>query len=85
MANKKVRILVAGAVGGVHYQPDDVVNLPEALAKQHAEAVDTNKDAVAYALSLNGGKVIEHVEAAAEEGTEAAEPTVVSQPDSPQE
>lgn len=66
MASKKARILVAGNIGGTHYQPNDVVNLPEALAKQHAEAVDTNKEAVAYALSINGGKVIEHAEAVAD-------------------
>lgn len=62
MANKKARILVAGLIGGVFYQPDNVVNLPEVLVKQHADAVDTNKEAVAYALSINGGQVIEHAE-----------------------
>lgn len=60
MANKKVRIIVAVNIGSVLYKPNDVVNLPDVLAKQHAEAVDPNKEAVAYALSINGGKVIEH-------------------------
>ena len=62
MANKKVRILVDGPLGGVAYRCNDVVNLPDALAKAHADAVDANKEAVAYALSINGGNVIEHVD-----------------------
>lgn len=77
MANKKVRILVAEVIGGVHYQPDDVVNLPEALVKQHAGAVDPAKEAVTYALSINGGQVLEHVEAPAE----PAEPVAVEASD----
>jgi hypothetical protein len=85
MAKKKVRVLVGGSIGGVNYQPNDVVSLPEALAKQHAEAVDPNKEAIAYALSINGGKVKEHVEAAAEEGTEATAQAVIAEPDSPLE
>ncbi len=67
MANKKVRILVAGAIGGVQYHCDDVVNLPDALVKQHAAQVDAHKDAVSYALSVNGGTVIDHVDPIAEQ------------------
>lgn len=74
MAKKKARILIAGPIGDVRYQPNDVVNLPDAMAKQHAESIDTTKEAVAYALSINGGKVIDH-----------AEPAVVTQSDSSQE
>lgn len=60
MANKKARVLVAGFIGGVPYKPNDVVTLPDVLIKQHAEAVDADKEAVAYALSINGGQVIEY-------------------------
>lgn len=60
MAKKKVRVLVAGPIGGVFYRPDNVVNLPDTLVKQHADRVDANKEAVSYALSVNGGNVIEH-------------------------
>lgn len=72
---KKARVLVAGFIGGIHYKPNDVVSIPDALAKQHAEAVDTDKEAVAYALSINGGQVIEHQSPAVEEpAAPAAEP-----------
>lgn len=74
MANKKVRILVAGSIDGVAYQPNDVVSLPANLAEAHVDTVDSHKDAVAYALSVNGNRVIEH-----------ASPAEVAQPDSPQE
>lgn len=92
MANKKARILAAGQIGGISYKPDDVVNLPESLIKAHAASVDAHKDAVAYALSVNGGQVIEHVdpaeikaalaeeiaklESALAEATEATKPAV---------
>lgn len=62
MANKKVRVLVACSIGGFSYSCDDVVSLPDNLVKAHADSVDTNKEAVAYALSVNGGKVIEHAD-----------------------
>lgn len=74
MANKKVRILVAGSIDGVAYQPNDVVSLPANLAEAHVDTVDSHKDAVAYALTVNGNRVIEHVSLAE-----------VAQPDSPQE
>jgi len=61
MANKKVRVLVDGAIDGVFYRCNDVVNLPDTLAKAHADAVDAGKEAVSYALSINEGVVIEHV------------------------
>ncbi len=60
MANKKVRILVDGVIGGVFYRCNDVVNLPDALVKAHAGAIDADKEAVSYALSINDGTVIEH-------------------------
>lgn len=54
---KKVRILVDGA----GYKCDDVVLLPDDVAKALAAdgAADADKAAVAYALSVNGGKVID--------------------------
>lgn len=70
---KKVRILVAGRIGGVSYQPNDVINLPDALIKAHADAIDANKEAVAYALSVNGGAVIEHADPEAAEKARLAE------------
>lgn len=89
MARKKVRILVSGAIGGVGYQCNDVVNLPDVLVKQHAEAVDANKEAVSYALSVNGGVVTEYVDPAAEEAPAAESTDETTGPavqgDSPQE
>lgn len=70
MANKKVRILVACMIGGIAYRPDDVVNLPESLVKAHGDQVDANKDAVAYALSINGNQVQEYADPAAERRSE---------------
>lgn len=56
----KVRILVALSIGGVMFKPDQVVDLPAALAKQHAAAgeVDTHKEAVAYCINELGSEVI---------------------------
>jgi hypothetical protein len=54
---KKVRILAA-----THgYQCDDVVLLPDDVAKALTAdgSADAHKDAVAYALSVNGNKVID--------------------------
>ena len=59
MANKKCRILVAGSIDGVAYQPNDVVSLPANLAEAHVDTVDSHKDAVAYALTVNGNLVID--------------------------
>lgn len=85
MARKKVRILVSCAIGGVGYQCNDVVNLPDVLVKQHAEAVDANKEAVSYALSVNGGVVTEYVDPAAEEApaAESTEETAVPAEEAP--
>ena len=50
----KVRVLCAVIIDGVKYQPDQVADLPAAIAKQFAAdgQVDPNKDAVAYAEAL---------------------------------
>lgn len=58
----KVRILVAGLIAGVMYKPDQVVELPHALAKAHAAdgMVDPNKEAVAYCVNELGAAVIVH-------------------------
>ena len=82
MANKKARVLVAGLIGGIAYQPNDVVNLPDVLAKAAAEsgAVDLNKESVAYALSLNSGQVIEHAEPEAAAPAEAVASPAADQP-----
>lgn len=62
MANKKVRVLVAGVIGAMSFRCNDVANLPDVLIKAHADAVDTNKESVAYALEQSGGVVIEYVD-----------------------
>lgn len=56
----KVRILVACAIGGMSFKPDQVVDLPATLAKQHAAAgeVDPNKEAVAYCVNELKAEVI---------------------------
>lgn len=46
----KARVLVACRLG----KPDDVVTIDAATAAQHAGAIDTHPDAVAYAESLKG-------------------------------
>ncbi len=71
---QKVRVLVAALIAGIAMRPDDVANLPNALAKSFAAdgAVDTNKDAVAYALSINGNTVIDVVAALASDEQRAA-------------
>lgn len=60
---KKVRILVAATLAGATYRPDDVVILPDDLARQAEKdgVADGAKAAVDYALSLNGAAIIKHV------------------------
>lgn len=50
---KKVRVLVGCTLGGIPFQPDQVVDLPDALAKTHTASgeVDPHKDAVAYCIN----------------------------------
>lgn len=52
----KVRVLVALELDGVQYRPDDVATLPAAIvaALKNDAAVDDDKNAVAYALSVGG-------------------------------
>lgn len=59
---KKVRILVAATLAGAAYRPDDVVILPDDLARQAEKdgVADGAKAAVEYALSLTGAKIIKH-------------------------
>lgn len=47
-----VRILAACAIGGFEFRPDDVVELPEDIAKAHAAAgeCDPHPDAVSYCV-----------------------------------
>lgn len=61
----KVRILTAVIIGGVSYQPNQVVDLPSALAKSFAAdgIVDPNKESVAYCTGELGVEVIVHKDA----------------------
>lgn len=56
------RVLVDFPLEGLQYKCDQVVKLPYDVAKalQANGIVDTHKDAVAYALSENGNKVLTH-------------------------
>lgn len=58
----QARVLCATQINGTAYKPDSVLELDADLATQHADSLDTNEGAVAYALSL-GGEVIEVTEA----------------------
>lgn len=72
---KKVRILTAVSIVGVLYQCNDVVNLPDDLAKAAIAdgSADGNKAAVEYALSINGNKIHDPVaDAEAKAAAEAA-------------
>lgn len=73
MANKKYRVLLAGFIGSIAYQPNDVVSMPESLGKAHADSLDGHKDAVAYALGINGNQVKEHKDQAADREAKAIE------------
>lgn len=57
---KKVRVLVGCVIGGIKFKPDQVVDLPDALAKAHAASgeVDPHKDAVAYCVDELKAEVI---------------------------
>lgn len=58
----QARILVAVQLDGQIYQPNQVVDLPPAVAKAlRAEGnVDTSKEAIAYCLDELGATVIVH-------------------------
>lgn len=58
----KVRILSVVHLDGEKYQPNQVVDLPAAIAKSFAEQgqVDTHKDAVAYCINELGAEVVVH-------------------------
>lgn len=58
----KVRILTAVTIDGIPYLPNQVVELPAAVAKIQAAArtVDANAAAVAYCISDLGEKPVVH-------------------------
>ena len=58
----KVRILVAVNIDGIPYRPNQVVELPAAVAKTQAAAgtVDANAAAVAYCINDLGEKSVVH-------------------------
>lgn len=58
----QARVLVDFPLEGLQYKCDQVVKLPDDVAKalQANGIIDTHKDAVAYALSENGNKVLVH-------------------------
>lgn len=61
----KVRILAVVPLDGITYTPDQVVDLPPAVAKALAAAghVDPHKEAVAYCVNTLGAKVLVHASA----------------------
>ena len=56
---KRARVLVAIVIGLIHLKPDDVIEGDPKTIAQHEKggSVDSNKEAVAYAMTVNGGKV----------------------------
>lgn len=60
---KKVRVLVDTSIEGVDYKINQVVELPDAVAKAYADAgvVDIAKAAIAYAVG-EGAEVVVHAE-----------------------
>lgn len=91
----KVRVLCQITVAGVGYKPDQVVDLPSAVAKSLAAEgqVDPHKEAVAYCIRDLGAEVIVHADPAevvAASATKAAaisdieqKPAVASDADKP--
>ena len=48
-----VRVLADVTIGGMRFQPDDVIEgMPDSVAQAYAGSVDPHPDAVAYARSL---------------------------------
>lgn len=78
MANKKYRVLRAVTIGAIAYQPNDVVSLPDSLGKSHADALDSDKEAVAYALQENGNQVKEHRDAGSAEEPASGDPVTAA-------
>lgn len=70
----KVRVLCLITVAGIGYKPDQVVDLPSAVAKSLAAEgqVDPHKEAVAYCIRELGAEVIVHVDPADVEAAAAA-------------
>lgn len=60
---KKVRVLVDTRIEGIDYKINQVVELPDDVAKAYADAgvVDPAKAAVAYAVG-EGAEVVVHAE-----------------------
>lgn len=60
---KKVRVLVDTRIEGIDYKIDQVVELPDGVAKAYAKegVVDIAPEAVSYVLGL-GAEVIVHTE-----------------------
>jgi hypothetical protein len=77
----KVRILTAVTLDGIHYQANQVVDLPAGTAKaqQAAGVVDPHKDAVAYCVNELGAQVVVHKASAVEQpAPETTEPEVTA-------
>ena len=81
----KVRVLAVLPIGGITYQPNQVVEFEAPVAKTLAESgqVDPHKEAVAYAIKELGAEVVVHAAPPAE-STEEQQAEVI-QPDPPQE
>lgn len=69
----KVRVLCTIRVDGVEYRPNQVVDLPPAVAKSFAAEgqVDPHKDAIAYCVRELGAEVIVHADPAVVEAAAA--------------
>lgn len=77
----KVRVLCTIRVDGVEYHPNQVVDLPPAVAKSFAAEgqVDPHKDAIAYCVRELGAEVIVHADPAAVEAAAAAKATAIAE------
>lgn len=76
----KVRVLCAIRVDGVQYQPNQVVDLPPAVAKSFAAEgqVDPHKDAIAYCVRNLGAEVIVHADPAADAAAAVDKATAIA-------
>lgn len=59
----RARVLTTLILDGLTATANQVLSMDDKLAKTYSDAgaVDTNKQAVAYALEENGGKVIDYI------------------------
>lgn len=76
----KVRVLCLITVAGIGYKPDQVVDLPSAVAKSLAAEgqVDPHKEAVAYCIRELGAEVIVHVDPVDAEAAAAAKAAAIA-------